>query len=573
MITFTKIRWKNFLSTGDKFTEIDLNETSTTLIVGANGAGKSTFVDALSFALFGRPHRNINKPQLVNSVNSKDMICEVEFKTPRAAYRIVRGIKPNIFEIYENSILVNQDSTTRDYQKYLEQNIIKLNHKTFHQVVVLGSSSFVPFMQLPAAQRRSVIEDLLDISVFSKMTTIMKEEVAKLKASATDTKHRIELTESKIQLKEEHLEELKSISRSLLEEKKTELQNLTLESVELMKELDTLNKEYKKQYEAHIGEIDELTRQKDNFRNILGGYETRLKEIDGRIKFFDKNHACPTCEQGITENIRQSRLDELNAQQIQLQSDIDNTTSSYGGVLKLIDGTRDDREHINTLNTRSSILSGKVSANAARAKNLKGQIRDIESKIGSTETDGDNLAVYRTELEDLQIGLSKVKGDMNYYSVISEMLKDSGIKTKIVKQYLPVMNRLVNRYLSTLDFFVHFSLDENFNEVIKSRHLDKFSYASFSEGEKQRIDLALLFTWRHVAKMKNSVVTNLLLLDETFDSSLDGEGIECLMKILDTLDKSTNTFVISHKGDVLETQFDKTIRFHKEGNFSKAEYS
>ena len=567
MILFQKIRYKNFLSTGNNFTEIDFLRSKTTLVVGQNGAGKSTMLDALSFALFGKPHRSITKPQLVNSVNGKQCVVEVEFMVGAAQFKIVRGIKPGIFEIWKNGEMINQSSHAKEYQRILETNILKINHKSFHQVVVLGSSSFIPFMQLNPHNRRLVIEELLDIGVFSKMNQILKEEINVIKDSLKEISYTIDLTKNKVETQKKYISDVSTLT----EENRRNYEHRIDEAQNNIDELQAKNSELSLGLDESIREAEEeLSTLHDKRQTLMlrgQDLQTQSKEVAKRAMFFEENEVCSVCDQAISDSHKHDILESAKTEARALQSQ----RRTVGE-----DGTKVEEE-INETSSVLQSLRSKVSQlgeNNREISSLQQQIQgyqhSIEKDVGADLSNAkEDLEALKSEKSDLLEDKLKLSEQYNYNTVISEMLKDTGIKTKIIKQYLPVMNGLVNRYLQTLDFFVHFNLDESFNETIRSRHRDDFSYASFSEGEKQRIDLALLFTWRQIAKMKNSVATNLLILDETFDSSLDHEGIGNLMKILHSLDNETNVFVISHKGEVLDGQFNSKIEFKKEKNFSK----
>ena len=569
MILFKKVRWKNFLSTGNSFTEIDLNNTKSTLVVGQNGAGKSTMLDAISFGLFGKPHRNINKPQLVNSINQKSCIVEVEFSIGSTHYKIVRGIKPNVFEIWRNDKMINQSSHAKEYQKILEQNILKLNHKSFHQVVVLGSSSFIPFMQLAGWHRRDVIEDLLDINVFSKMNALLKEKTGKLKEDLKSTDYDLEITKEKIDLQRKYIKEVEALSNDQIEEKETQIflaedsiENLQLENVNTSEEIEKLS----------IGLEEGLKKNHDKKQALLqykAEFNQKISTLVRESKFYEENDTCPTCSQDIDSDLRSEKLSTARSKASEIQKALDDVSDQSSIVESTI-------ERLNTAANAIREKTALVSGNNREIVRLQGQIKGLTSSISQIRSNDGDVAKSKTDLENLKDLKDNLldkklsyKDELNYNMVMSEMLKDTGIKTKIIKQYLPVINKLVNQYLQVLDFFVHFDLDEEFKETIRSRHRDEFTYDSFSEGEKQRIDLSLLFTWRHIAKMKNSVATNLLILDETFDSSLDHDGVENLLKILHTLSDDTNVFVISHKGDILDGKFESKIEFKKEKNFSK----
>jgi len=569
MIKFKKLRWKNFLSTGNSFTEVDFTTYKTTLVVGHNGAGKSTVLDALAFALFGKAHRNISKPQLVNSINNKSCLVEVEFSVLGSSLKVVRGIKPNIFEIWKDGIMINQSSHSKEYQKILEQNILKLNHKSFHQIVVLGSSSFIPFMQLPAQHRRDVIEDLLDINVFSKMNQLLKEKNSLLKDKANQIEYNYELTKEKIDLQAKYIREVKALSNDQIEEKENEI-FLSEDSIsDLQHENSTASESIEKLSEGLEEGLKQNHNKKQSLLHYSAEFNQKIRTLVKDSKFYEENETCPSCSQDISADLREEKLSTAKVKASEIQKALDNVAEQSTIVESNIDRLNGTSNEIRT-------QTALISSNNREIVRLQGQIKNLIDAISKIRgNDGDvaksqlDLDILKSELDNLFESRLENNESMSYNTVILEMLKDTGIKTKIIKQYLPVINNLVNQYLQVLDFFVSFNLDEAFSETIRSRHRDNFSYDSFSEGEKQRIDLALLFTWRHIAKMKNSVSTNLLVLDETFDSSLDYEGVDNLMKIIDTLGDDTNVFVISHKGDILDGKFQNKLEFHKEKNFSK----
>ena len=569
MILFKTLRFKNFLSTGNNWTEINLRKAKSTLIVGQNGAGKSTMLDAIAFGLFGKPHRNINKPQLVNSINGKNCSVEVTFDIGKSSYKIVRGIKPNVFEIWKNGDMINQSSHSKEYQKILEQNILKLNHKSFHQIVVLGSSSFVPFMQLPAQHRRDVIEDLLDINVFSKMNQLLKEKNTVLRDKLKDIGYDLELTREKIELQKKYIREVEELSNDQIEEKENEIflaedsiENLQLENVNASEEIESLSE----------GLEENLKKNHDKKQTLLhynAEFNQKIKQLVKDSKFYEENDTCPSCSQDISNDLRSEKLSTAKSKASEIQKALDDVAEQSTIVESAIERLNDTS---NEIRTKTSLISG----NNREIVRLQEQIKTLTSSISKIRSNDGDVAKSKLELQELTSAKDvllesklTINEEYSYNSVMAEMLKDTGIKTKIIKQYIPVINKLVNQYLQILDFYVHFDLDESFQETIRSRHRDAFSYDSFSEGEKQRIDLALLFTWRMIAKMKNSISTNLLLLDETFDSSLDHDGVENLMKILHSLDESSNTFIISHKGDILDGKFKEKLEFVKEKNFSK----
>lgn len=568
MIIFKTLRFKNFLSTGDRFTEINFQAAPATLVTGSNGAGKSTMLDALSFALFGKAHRKISKPQLLNSVNQKKCVVEVEFDIGSTSYKIVRGIAPVVFEIHINGGLVDQTSTSRDYQLYLEQNILKLNYKTFHQVVVLGSSSFTPFMQLSSAHRRSVIENLLDISVFTQMNQLLKEDNSIIKDELKDLVSNLGVLDSRESLQASHIEELESMSEEMITAKQDQVEELQQKGEALTARSDVLAEKIElasKDYETYNGEISAKLRA---VHAELSGLENEKKSTKKQLNFFIDRDECPTCTQSIEETFKKDKISQLEGSVDSLEEKITGIRESRDENDRLLDELGKVLKAINRDQSKLSGYRSEIRSIATQIKTIQGEITKLQKRSDDIQTARDELHQTRKDLRVLEKRKNRLNDDLTYYSVVSEMLKDSGIKTKIVKQYLPIINKYINEYLHVLDFFVLFEMDENFNETILSRHRDSFSYSSFSEGEKARIDLAILFTWRQVAKMKNSVATNLLILDETFDSSLDTDGIDNLMKILSTLDANTNVFVISHKGHLMAEKFEYGIKFEKVNNFS-----
>ena len=569
MIHFKSVSWKNFLSTGNDTIKVQLDRTPSTLVVGSNGAGKSTMLDALSFGLFGKPHRDIKKDQMINSINKKGTVVEVEFNIGNSEFNIVRGIKPNKFEIWQNNNMINQSSNARDYQKFLEQNILKLNHKSFHQVVVLGSSSFIPFMQLPAWTRRSVIEDLLDINIFSKMNTLLKERNSKIKEELTEINHSLDLYKAKMDTQSKYIKDLQAINKDMIASKENSIEAyeddvkaLVNQSSELGKNLDALT-------EIENSKHDELSRKVSDIKSEDKVFKSKIKDLVSQAKFFEENEICPTCDQDIDAKIKDNRLSHIKATAANIQEgmkelslDNDKCASQLLECQNNMKELLAKQRQINSNNDKINIMQREI-------EKIQKEISTLLQSSGDIKTAKDELNALRDNKDSITEKKLEYVEERTYNEVIGEMLKDTGIKTKVIKQYLPVMNRLINQYLQVLDFFVAFHLDENFTETIRSRHRDAFNYASFSEGEKQRIDLSLLFTWRQIAKMKNSASTNLLVLDETFDSSLDHDGIDNLTKILNTLADGTNVFIISHKGDILENKFRSKIEFIKERNFSK----
>lgn len=567
MITFRKIRWKNLLSTGNYFTEIILDKSQNTLIVGSNGSGKSTLLDALCFGLFNKPFRNINKPLLCNTINNKDCVVEVEFDTNNQSYKIVRGIKPNIFEIYCNGELINQDAALRDYQEYLEKFILKLNFKSFTQIAILGSASFVPFMQLSAADRRTIIEDLLDIQIFSAMNSIVKDRISNNRDSVSKVKNDISLVEKTYSLQAKHINELKQNNQDKIHQYEKEIDENNKQIEKLTNEIENLNSEI----EIIQNSISDKPTVESKVKKILQietQIETNLSRIKKEIKFFNDNDNCPTCKQHISEGVKQDQISILGAKaeecdhglrQLEKKLTLENERLAViQGIIKSVQQLQVDVATKNTSITEINKYIVKVQKEIRELTNTKADLEIETNKLKELKKQHKELTTKHQELID----------EKSYYDVASVLLKDTGIKTKIIKQYLPIINKLVNKHLATLDFFVNFNLDESFKETIKSRHRDAFSYASFSEGEKQRIDMSLMLTWRAIAKLKNSANTNLLILDEVFDSSLDNNGTEYLMNILHMLD-DVNLFVISHKGDILQDKFKNVIKFDKVKNFSR----
>ena len=569
MIHFEKLRYKNFLSTGNNFTEIDFEKAPTTLVVGQNGAGKSTMLDAISFGLFGKPHRKISKMQLVNSVNQKGTVVEVEFRIGKKQFKIVRTIKPNKFEVWIDGNMANQNSHVTDYQAMLEKNILKLNHKSFHQIVVLGSSSFIPFMQLSSQQRRGVIEDLLDINMFSIMNQLLKEKISILREKITQNENDINLVDSKINAQKKYLRDIASVNAQFRKEKEDMIVS-TQEDIRVLNDKNIeLTKQVDRSLQPAIDMQGSVIKIKEKFEETVANINAQFKVVKKEHKFFSENDECPTCSQEIDLKLKREKIKTTKKRLDDLKVGLDKSgieRENYNKSIQLFQDTIDDCARYN------SEISGNTKTIYKLNKVIDSLRNEIDSKIESSGDLSDanaDLEEYRKEKEKHQDEKYKLNEQFSYHQVSGELLRDTGIKSKIIKQYLPVINKLTNQYLQTLDFFVHFDLDESFVETIRSRHRDAFTYDSFSEGEKQRIDLSLLFTWRQIAKMKNSVATNLLVLDETFDSSLDMEGVDNLMKILYTLQEDTKVFVISHKGELEDSIFDRKIEFVKDKNFSK----
>ena len=567
MILFEKIRWKNFLSTGNQFTEIDFQESSTTLIIGTNGAGKSTVLDALTFSLFGKPFRKINKPQLVNSVNEKDCKVEVEFSIGDTNWKVVRGIKPAIFEIWRNGSALDQSAAALDQQKWLEQNVLKMNYKSFTQIVILGSSTFVPFMQLSAANRREVIEDLLDIKIFSSMNNLIKEKIRTIKEDVKVYELKKESLLDKVKMQQEFIEELENRGKDNINNNNRKISDLDKEIEQYTSE----NSSVEEPLRELIREQDAITGYAEKLRklgNLKGKISQKVSTITKEHKFFSENTVCPTCTQSIDESFRINKVKDAQNKAKELQS-------GYKELEEAIKEEEERERQFTALSKEISNLTNGISQNNIKINGLRKQIRNLEQEIqvltenlANRNSEHEKLESFKENLKTTYDELAFKKDTINYYDFSYSLLKDGGVKSKIIKKYLPLINQQVNRYLQMMDFYINFILDEEFNETVQSPIHEDFSYASFSEGEKMRIDLALLFTWREVARMKNSVNTNLLIMDEVFDSSLDGFGTEEFLKIIRYVIKDANIFVISHKTG-LEDRFESVIKFEKVKGFSR----
>jgi DNA repair exonuclease SbcCD ATPase subunit len=568
MIIFEKVRWKNFLSTGSYFTEIQLTKSPNTLIIGHNGAGKSTILDALCFGLFGKPFRKINKPQLPNSINQSDCVVEVEFTIGKRMYKVIRGIKPNVFEVYCNGTLVDQDAKAKDYQEHLEKFILKLNYKSFTQVVILGSASFVPFMQLSPADRRAIIEDLLDIQIFSSMNGVVKEKMAIIKDTSVKNKYEMDLTSEKINFQKQSIEEHKKHNEDEIEKKRQEIaqseeqcQTLGKNIMLIQKHIDVL--------QSQIADHMAIQKKSSKLIQYESKLESRLKKLDKDVVFYHDHDNCPTCKQGIDHEFREQQITTLNETKQEVNTALVDLENQIQETNNRIEKIQEINAHISAHNNEIIKQNSTVSATHAYIDKLRKEIGDLSTKKDSLEEENIKLKELKNQLSELLTKQQELATEKQYYEFAGNLLKDTGIKTKIIRQYLPIMNKLINKYLTAMDFFVNFNINESFEETIKSRHRDEFSYANFSEGEKMRIDLALLFTWRQIAKLKNSTNTNLLILDEVFDSSLDSVGTEEFLKLIQEMGQDTNIFVISHKGDQLCDKFRSVIKFEKKNNFSQ----
>lgn len=565
MIHFKVLRFKNFLSTGNTFTEIKLDKSPNTLIIGTNGAGKSTMLDALTFTLFGKPFRNINKPTLVNSINGKDCLAEVEFRSNNKNYKIVRGIKPSKFEIYCDGTLVNQEAANKDYQEILEDQILKFNYKAFTQIVILGSASFTPFMQLSASDRRTIIEDLLDINIFSSMNLVVKEKANTIKQRLTELKVEFDATNQKIELQKKFIEEAKRNNNEQVQKKQKEYTEQEAQVEKLQKDVTLMQRHVN----ILMSKIDDDAKVKDKQKK-LGQLEAKIENNISKfrkdIEFYTKNNTCPSCDQPI--NNKEEKVHSCNVKIDELNQGLEKLTEEYNKVSARINEITETNKKIIKHGNAISEANASITQIQKYMKKLVSEINELQQKKVLSD---DMLSVSKELVETLAtLNAEKIQlaDSKKYVDVSAMLLKDTGIKAKIIKQYLPIINKLVNKYLAAMDFFVNFEINEEFKETIKSRYRDEFSYQNFSEGEKMRIDLALLFTWRAVAKMKNSMNTNLLILDEVFDSSLDNSGTEEFMKLINTLNE-TNVFVISHKGDILVDKFRSVIKFDKVKNFSR----
>ena len=567
MVIFHKISWRNFLSTGNTPIEINLRESPTTLIIGKNGSGKSTILDALCFALFNKPYRIIKKDQMINTINNADSIVEVYFSIGPKAYKVRRGIKPNIFEIYQDGELINQNASGVDYQKYLEQNILKLNYRSFCQVVILGSSSYEPFMKMRASYRRDVIEEILDIKVFASMNLLLRSKQQELTKDITTLRHSVDLIENKVNLQEQHYNDLSKRDTDQIDIKQKDIDKAQNDKRDYMFRIESLNKEIT-QNQLQIADKTKVSAKMTQLQKLEAKIDQNLKTHKKALKFFEENKNCPTCTQDIKEEFRQDKIDEERRAVVKLQDGYKQLLSEITKQEEKISNFDKVSERIRSIETNVAKLNTSID----ELKRYSDRLEDEIEKLRIEDTSGLNIKEeivrLKQELVKTKEDRDKVIDEKKYIDILRQIVDDSGARAQIIKKYLPVMNKLINQYLQSMDFFVSFHLDEEFKETVRSRHMDTFNYNNFSEGEKMRIDLSLLFTWRSIAKMKNSVNTNLLILDEIFDSSLDGQGTDDFFKIVKGLTKE-NIYIISHKGDIMFDKFTNIIKFEKYQNFTR----
>ena len=570
MIIFKKVSWRNFLSTGDSPTTVLLDRSSTTLIIGENGSGKSTILDALTFALFGKPFRNINKSQLVNTINEKGLLVEIDFSIGNKNFTVRRGIKPNKFEILQEGKLIDQLANNRDYQDYLEKVILKLNYKSFTQIVVLGNSSFEPFMQLKQSDRRTIVEDLLDIQIFSSMNGILKSKNSELKNDMGTLEIEKSLYKQKIEVQEDYIKRLKEDSQSVISQKEKEIKQFESNRKTATNTMVALNTDIGNLGQKMLNE-DSVKKKSSEYGKVQSQIELKLHNAEKELSFYQTTSTCSTCKQVIDDEFKKERVIDISKNIDEKKDGLDKLQTEIDTLGKTLQKYREIGGSIVEKNKELVVIQSKIDSLGDNIERAQKEINTLKNKKKEDSSIEKELKVLKENLEQSLKDYSELCDRKKLHEYAHELLRDSGIKTKIIRQYVPIINKYVNKYLNELDFLINFSIDENFNETIQSQYRDEFSYSSFSEGEKMRIDLALLFTWRMVAKLKNSVNTNLLILDEVFDSSLDAEGTDSFLKIINTLDANTNVFVISHKGEILFDKFISTIKFAKEKQFSRIE--
>jgi len=565
-IQFTKVRYKNILSVGNQFIELNLSNAKTTLISGQNGSSKSTVIEAIVFALYGKPFRRINKPQLVNSINQKELLVELEFNIGSLKYVIRRGIKPAIFEIWKNEELLNKDAATRDYQAYLEQNILKMSFKSFSQIVILGSATYVPFMELPAGQRREIIEDLLDIQVFSTMNLLLKERIIDNKTVISDNNYAIDLLKAKIESAKDHNEEIERLKRTEVEKIQTKIQENLLVAENEKECIEKLQDEISVLIPT-IDDKQKKLRSAEQINSLLSDLRGKQKEFYREIEFYSNHDNCPTCKQGIEDHFKEHIVTERKQKGVEIEDGINQLKEKLSALDTRLKDISEVEDKIRLLNNKIDEHRIQIRMIASQLKSYKKELDDAEKEVEAI--DKTKIKEFMKNLKKFQDTQEELYNKRETLSIVAAMLKDGGIKTRIIKTYIPIMNKLINQYLSEFELFVDFNLDENFNETIKSRFRDAFSFASFSEGEKMRINLSIMFTWRAIAKLRNSVSTNLLIMDETLDGPSDADGVESLIDILHKMNSNDNIFVISHRSQQFAEKFDNHIRFEKVKNFTQ----
>ena len=565
MIVFEEIKWKNFLSTGNSFTEVKIDDAPSHLILGSNGAGKSTLLDALCFVLFNKPFRKIIRRQLINSINERECLVEIKFFIGSVKYKVIRGIKPNVFEIYRNGQLLDQDAANKDYQAYLEKSILKFNFKSFTQVVILGSSTFVPFMQLTAPNRREVIEDLLDIQIFSRMNLLLKDRVKDIKDNQKECEHLMQIAEQQVAMQKNTIDNMEKMNDDYMKRLHDQFDENEKRIAELSAEVDS-KKILIEEYGLKVNNMPDNQKMHEELRDMRAKIKSNLKRAEKEVAFYKNNDECPTCTQKLPAKLKKKNVESAEERVEKMTGGLDDITVKINDCFQTIKQQKETCDKITTVQTE--ILGHQRETESLLIKSKK-ILTDTEAEAPDVKKEKTKLSDFVKNHKKTAKDCAKVNHEADNLKTVSSLLRDGGIKSRIIAKFIPIINQRINKYLQSMDFFVNFTLDEEFNEIIKSRFRDEFSYASFSEGEKQKIDLSLLFTWRDIAKMKNSAATNLLILDEVFDSSLDSASTEELFKILRGLDSKTNFFVISHKGDILLDKFDTTLRFEKVNDFSK----